>query len=104
MRPSSSRNISLWFFCVLLSAIFYFFSTGFNNLWLLIWFAPLPLLLLAPQVNVFAAAAAAFFAYLLGGLSVLNYMHTILPIHDLFQSLIITSIIFAVFIVISLLE
>jgi len=51
---------------VLLSGAMWFASTGVNHSWPLAWFAPLPLLLVLPELGVARAAAAAFAAYALG--------------------------------------
>ncbi|MET8763536.1 nitrilase-related carbon-nitrogen hydrolase [Lentzea sp. NPDC004782] len=44
----------------------FYFGTGYAPVTALTWFAPLPVLLLAPRVPGWTAVGAAFFAYLLG--------------------------------------
>jgi apolipoprotein N-acyltransferase len=48
------------------SGALFFFGTGLSPVALLTWFAPIPLLLLAPRLSGWAAATAAFIAALLG--------------------------------------
>lgn len=58
---------------VLASAALFYLGTGLHPIWWLTWFAPLPVLLLAPRVSARAVAAAAFLAYLLGLANVATY-------------------------------
>jgi apolipoprotein N-acyltransferase len=47
----------------------WFFSTGMHHVWLLAWLAPLPLLLVLPELSAARAALAAFVAAALGATS-----------------------------------
>jgi apolipoprotein N-acyltransferase len=58
---------------ILLSAGAYFWSYGLQPVWWLMWLAPLPLLLMAPRLRAWAAAAMAFAALTLGGLDMWHY-------------------------------
>lgn len=64
---------------VALSAALFWFSTGLEPLWWPIWFAPLPVLLVAPRLSGRLAFAAAFAARALGGLSIWPYLAIPIP-------------------------
>ena len=57
------------FLAVLLAGAMWFLSTGMHHVWLLAWLAPLPLLLVLPQLSAARAALAAFVAAALGATS-----------------------------------
>ncbi|WP_342466480.1 MULTISPECIES: nitrilase-related carbon-nitrogen hydrolase [Sporomusa] len=57
-----------------LSAVLFFFSTGFYDNWLLTWLAPLPVCLYALQARAAHGALAAFAAYSLGALNSWGYL------------------------------
>lgn len=59
-----------------LAALAWWFGSGTQPQWWLIWLAPLPMLWLAPRVSARWAALAAFVAYAVGGLNVWSYLHT----------------------------
>ncbi|MFD2416342.1 nitrilase-related carbon-nitrogen hydrolase [Amycolatopsis pigmentata] len=61
-----TRRLSWTVAAVVASATLFFFGTGLSPVAALTWFAPIPLLLLAPRLSGWAAAAAAFTAALLG--------------------------------------
>jgi apolipoprotein N-acyltransferase len=73
----SSRKSAYWvpftIGAILLSAGAYFWSYGLQPVWWLMWLAPLPLLLMAPRLRAWAAAAMAFAALTLGGLDMWHY-------------------------------
>lgn len=59
-----------------LAALAWWFGSGTQPQWWLVWLAPLPMLWLAPRVSARWAALAAFVAYAVGGLNVWSYLHT----------------------------
>lgn len=61
-----------------LSAILFYFSTGFHDNWLLTWLAPLPVCLYALQARAGEAALAACLAYVLGALNQFGYLPPLL--------------------------
>ncbi|GAA4907870.1 apolipoprotein N-acyltransferase [Stackebrandtia albiflava] len=58
---------------VVLSAVLFYFGTGFTPVWVLTWIAPLPVLFAAARVRPVAAWAAGAVAYLLGSLNSVTY-------------------------------
>ncbi|MDF2875963.1 MAG: Nitrilase/cyanide hydratase and apolipoprotein N-acyltransferase [Sporomusa sp.] len=66
------------FIAASLSAVLFFYSTGFNDNWLLTWLAPLPVCLYALQVHAGKAALAAFPAYVLGAMNQFGYLPPLL--------------------------
>ncbi len=64
---------------VLLSGAMYFASTGVNHAWVLAWIAPLPLLLVLPELRPLRAASAAFAAAALGTLNLVLAYHDMPP-------------------------
>lgn len=71
------KSIQLLFISLLtivFSALMYYFSTGLNFFWPLVWFAPLPIFLFGfYQKRLWLNFLVATIAYFLGGLSILNY-------------------------------
>ncbi|CQR73855.1 Apolipoprotein N-acyltransferase [Sporomusa ovata DSM 2662] len=57
-----------------LSAILFFYSTGFYDYWLLTWLAPLPICLYALKTSAQKAALASFLAYVFGAMNQLGYL------------------------------
>ncbi len=87
---------------ILLSAFCYFWGTGFNEIWPLAWLAPLPILWLGlSEARWRVILISAFFAYLLGGLNVLYYLKTHLPLKVFIPGQIISAIFFACIIFLS---
>jgi apolipoprotein N-acyltransferase len=60
---------------LLVSGAAFYFTTGLHPVWWLLWFAPVPLLLLAPRVSGQVAFSTAFLAYAVGGLNLWSYFH-----------------------------
>ena len=60
---------------VALSALGWWYGSNLHPVWWLSWFAPLPILLLAPHVRARSAASAAFLAYSIGGMNHWQYLH-----------------------------
>jgi apolipoprotein N-acyltransferase len=65
---------------IALSGAMWFASTGVNHVWPLTWIAPLPLLLLIPDLGARRAAFAAFVASLIGALNLVVAYHALSPI------------------------
>jgi apolipoprotein N-acyltransferase len=63
---------------VMLTAGAYWVSFGLHPVWWLVWFAPLPVLLLASRLKAWQALAISLAARALGGLNLWNYM-----LHDI---------------------
>jgi apolipoprotein N-acyltransferase len=65
-----------WLAATALSALCWWFGSGIHPQWWLTWFAPLPVLWLAPRFRARSAALSAFVAYTAGSLSAWTYLHT----------------------------
>lgn len=65
-----------WLATTALSALCWWFGSGLHPQWWLTWFAPLPVLWLAPRVRAHWSALAAFVAYAVGTFSIWPYLHT----------------------------
>ena len=63
---------------VAITAILIWFGSGLEPLWPLLWFAPLPILLVALYGSASAAAWSAASAWLLGSLNLWHYLHNVL--------------------------
>jgi len=59
------------------TAVLLFFGTGLHPLWPLMWFAPLPALLLAPRISRRLAFAVATCGWIIGSLNMASYMRTV---------------------------
>ncbi|WP_158883495.1 nitrilase-related carbon-nitrogen hydrolase [Rhodanobacter sp. L36] len=64
-----------WLAATLLTAAMWWLGSGLQPLWWLTWFAPLPVLWLAPRVRTPWALLAAFTAYAIGSLNEWSYLH-----------------------------
>ncbi len=71
--PNSFRNLFLASIATLLSAAGFYFATGLYPVWVLMWLAALPLLLIAPKLSWQMAFLTALLARALGGLSQWGY-------------------------------
>ena len=72
-------------------------GNGMNPVWPILWFAFLPILLLAAETSALLAFTSTFFAMLLGSLPILHYLHWVLraPITAWLIPLSIASLLFA---------
>lgn len=77
-RPTAGGVASVG--ACLVSAALFAFGTGLHPVWWLTWFAPVPVLLLAPRVSARRAALVAALAYLLGMIGYLRYLLGVLQI------------------------
>lgn len=66
---------------MILSAVIYYVSTGVNNLYILTWIAPIPLLVYALKISsVYIAGLAGFLVYFVGfSNGIVAYSSTIIP-------------------------
>ena len=76
-QANFARRMTLMLCAIVLTAIAYFVSSGLDRVWWLVWLAPLPVLLVAPQLGTPGAFTAALFARGLGMLSFWHYLHDI---------------------------
>lgn len=74
MPALSLNNLASPFFIACLSAILFYFSTGFYDYWLLTWLAPLPICLYALQSRAVETALASFIAFALGAMNQFGYL------------------------------
>jgi apolipoprotein N-acyltransferase len=65
---------------MVLSGAMYFFGSGLHPHWYLTWFAPLPVLLVAPQLAARRALLIAFVAYAIGGMNMWHYYREQMPV------------------------
>jgi apolipoprotein N-acyltransferase len=70
---SKSRHIGIALVAILATALPVYFGTGLHPWWPLLWFAPLPILLLAQRASWWVSALGAFFGWSLGMLNLLHY-------------------------------
>lgn len=82
MKPEFTYPPHSWLFtiaCILLSGGLFFLSTGLDGRGVLVWFAPMPILVLAFQSSLRTSLAASFLAYLIGGLNLVSYLSMLAP-------------------------
>src|ERR1700760_3591380 len=77
LKPSLNVLVA---FCLTASAALFFFGTGLTPVWLLLWFAPIPVLWLAPRMPAGQAFLVAAAAYVLGGFNIWFYMSIVTPV------------------------
>jgi hypothetical protein len=77
MRPSKSVLVIA---AVLLTAVLAYFGTGLNPFWPLLWFAPVPVLVVATGLRPFHAFLVALLAWLGGELNQWTYFTQVLGI------------------------
>jgi apolipoprotein N-acyltransferase len=77
---STPRQLAIAIAAIFLSAVAFYFGTGLHPVWLLTWFAPIPVLLVAPRLSRPAAFAVAFLAWVGGGINVWNSYIVVLQI------------------------
>jgi apolipoprotein N-acyltransferase len=77
-----SRTLLLCVCALLISSALFFFGTSLHPIWLLVWFAPLPVLLIAPRIGALPAFGTAALAWFAGGFNMWHYagvLHIPLP-------------------------
>lgn len=91
------KKILLFISTVFLTALAYYFSTGFNNIWILAWLAPIPICILALEISWSATFLAGFLAYFCGTLSYLPYIQFLyFPFRLTISANLIDSLAFAI--------
>ena len=88
-------HIAVALVALVLSAAAFYFGTGLHPIWSLTWFAPLPMLLMAPRLSRWTAWSLAFAAFLLGALNVWSYDRIVTPLWLTIFILIVPSLVFA---------
>jgi apolipoprotein N-acyltransferase len=80
------------------SAAAFYFGTGLQPIWWLVWVAPVPVLLLVPKVSRAWAFAIAFLALAAGNLNWWHYTHDALrlPLGVVLQIVLLPALVFAV--------
>ncbi|MFI5155521.1 MAG: hypothetical protein ACHQEM_05025 [Chitinophagales bacterium] len=85
---------------IFLSGGCYYFSVGLqNNYWWLIWLAPIPILLISLEVSGPRAFLFAFLAYLIGRISWIPYLLSVVPVPLSIAFTLLLPLIFALIIV-----
>jgi apolipoprotein N-acyltransferase len=93
---SQPRQITLVAVALILSAIAWFFGTGLHPYWFLTWFAPLPILLVAPRLSGRQAFFTAFAGFAIGSLNVWNYNRVVgVPLWLSFVAVLVPAAVFA---------
>src|ERR1044071_6674131 len=69
-----SRSIFLIAAAGLISAAFVFLGTGLHPIWWLLWFAPIPVLAIAPRLHPVTAFLLGAAAWLIGEINQWNYV------------------------------
>jgi len=59
---------------IMLSSVAYYYSTGFHNVWILTWLAPIPLCLYSLETSLISTISASFIAYFIGTLNQFGYL------------------------------
>src|SRR5215831_12585685 len=72
---SEKNQVGIAIAAVITSGLCLFFGTGLHPVWWLMWLAPIPVLVAAPQLTRRWTFAVAFVAWALGGLNMWNYLH-----------------------------
>lgn len=78
MASEDNRQITNALIAVSATAVLVFFGTGLHPLWPLLWFAPLPVLLLAESASWWATGLCAFLGWGIGGLNLQHYFGAVL--------------------------
>lgn len=78
LQPIKTYLLKPLLFASGLSAVLFYFSTGFYDNWLLTWLAALPVCFYALQSRAEGAALAAFTAYVLGAMNQFGYLPPLL--------------------------
>jgi apolipoprotein N-acyltransferase len=82
---------------VLASGLAWYLSTGLHgDYWWLVWIAPIPILLIIPVVSAQKAFWIAFCSYLIGRLSWVTYLNSVLPLVLVIIFTLILPLVFAV--------
>ncbi len=79
MLKSNRSGAVLALPAVFISGILYFYGTGLNGIGVLLFIAPIPVLILANRSSVRLTFAASFLAYTIGGLNIIGYLNMLAP-------------------------
>lgn len=102
MNPESTYASHSWLFTIasiFLTGGLLLASTGLDGIGVLVWFAPIPILILAFQSSFLISLAAAFLAYLIGGLNLVSYLSMIAPKEIVAASIVVPAIAFSLSVV-----
>lgn len=77
---SKSRQVVEGILAIACSAMLIWFGNGLNPIWLLMWFAVLPVLWFALRSSWWSAALVAAASMMLGGVNMLHYFHGVIQI------------------------
>ncbi len=77
---------------VLTAAAAYFFGTGLDGFAPLVWFAPIPVLVLAFRASAKRSATMAFVAYILGGLNIVAHLARLAPPAIILAALVVPAL------------
>jgi len=72
------RRLAIAWGAIALTALMAFFGTGMHPLWPLLWFAPIPLLLVAPRMSRLGALGGGVLAWVFGGFNIWRYLRNVL--------------------------
>lgn len=92
---SSRNNAVLALPAVFASGILYFYATGLNGFGMLMFIAPIPILILANRSSVRLTFIASFLAYALGGLNIVGYLNMLAPAPLVAVFILLPSFVFA---------
>lgn len=96
MPINKKKELINFIVAVAMSAACYYLSTGFNNVWILTWIAPIPVLIYALESSAILTLIAAFAAYFLGTFSWWPYSYTAIPYGVFLYLNLINSIAFTI--------
>src|ERR1700752_1982695 len=92
LKPSVNVLVAL---CLTASAGLFFFWSGLTPVWMLLWFAPIPVLWLAPRIPAGQAFLVAAAAFVLGGFNIWFYMSIGTPVRVALLNAIAPACLFA---------
>src|SRR4030095_651272 len=87
---------------IIVSGLCWYLSCDLSgDYWYLLWFAPIPVLLLAFHVSAKQTFVFAFVAYLIGRLSWLSYLLIVIPVPLVILFTVLLPLIFALIVVVT---
>jgi apolipoprotein N-acyltransferase len=99
---ANSRRMAVVLCTIALTAVAYLVSSGLHRLWWPVWFAPLPVLLLAPRLRAWQAFTVAVVARAIGALNLWNYVHQVVqfPFWFSLATILIPAVFFALAVIV----
>jgi apolipoprotein N-acyltransferase len=97
---SMTSTLKNFVLAVAASAAAWYFGTGLHPAWVLLWLAPLPVLLIAPRLRAWPAFGAAFLAAALGGLNMWSYLREVAPLPITLLAILAPAVFFGWFVVV----